>query len=278
MKIREILEYGRNNLIEKEEPYMLSKLLLKHLLKVNDTYLIINSDTQLSLEVEESFKEDIEHLKEGMPLQYITNNQEFMKLDFYVDSNVLIPQPDTEILVEEVLGILGKDEKNRSVLDLCSGSGAIGVSIARYTDSFVTMSDISKNALEIAKKNAINNKVIDKCNFVLSDMFEDIAGKFDVIVSNPPYIKRKVINTLSVEVQNEPNLALDGGEDGLEFYKTIAKNAYKYLNKEGILALEIGYDQKEEVIKLLEIEGKYIDIYSKKDLSGNDRVIVCKLK
>lgn len=277
MKIKEILEYGRNNLIKKEEPLKLSKMLLKHLLNVSDSYLIINSDAKLDLKVKKKFFEDIELLKQGIPLQYITKTQEFMKLDFYVDPNVLIPQPDTEILVEEILDILNQEKSKKSILDLCTGSGAIGVSIAKYADNAsVTMSDISKNALEIAKKNAINNEAIDKCNFVLSDMFENIEEKFDVIVSNPPYIKSQIIYSLDKEVQNEPILALDGGEDGLEFYKIIAKNAYKYLNKDGILALEIGYDQKEEVIKLLKESGKYKYIYCKKDLSGNNRVVVCK--
>jgi len=277
MKIKEILEYGRNNLIEKEEPLRFSKMLLKHLLNVNDSYLVINSEEDLSLSVEEKFKEGIKLLNEGIPLQYITNVQEFMKLEFYVDSNVLIPQPDTEILVEEVLELLSKDNKKK-VLDLCTGSGAIGISIAKYTKSGVTMSDISKNALEIAKKNAKDNEVDNKCKFILSDMFENIKEKFDIIVSNPPYIKTKVINTLEAEVQNEPSLALDGGEDGLEFYKIIAENAYKYLNKDGVLALEIGYDQKEEVIKLLEKIEKYTEIYSKKDFGNNDRIVVCRLK
>lgn len=278
MKIKEIIEFGKNNLIEKEEGLRLSKMLLKYLLNVNDSYLIINSDKELELSVEEKFKQGIELLKNGMPLQYITNYQEFMGLSFYVDSNVLIPQPDTEILVEEVLDILKKDSKKKNVLDLCTGSGAIGISIAKYSDSDVTMSDISEGALEIARKNAANNGVIDKCNFMLSDMFENIYEKFDIIVSNPPYIKTKVINTLDIEVQNEPHLALDGGEDGLNFYRTIAENAYKHLNENGILALEIGYDQKEEVIYLLEKEGQYTDIYCKKDLGNNDRIIVCKLK
>ena len=159
----------------------------------------------------ETENENIELLNTGIPIQYITNKQEFMGLDFYVDSNVLIPQPDTEILVEEVLDILKNKNGVKSVLDLCTGSGAIGVSIAKYSDSIVTMSDISEGALEIARKNATSNKVIDKCNFVLSDMFEDIEEKFDIITSNPPYIKTKVINALNVEVQNEPMLALDGG-------------------------------------------------------------------
>lgn len=238
MKIKEILEYGRNNLIQKEEPLRLSKMLLKHLINVNDSYLIINSDEELDLEVKRKFFEDIELLKQGTPLQYITKTQEFMKLDFYVDSNVLIPQPDTEILVEEVLDILNQEENKKSILDLCTGSGAIGVSIAKYADNVsVTMSDISKNALEIAKKNAITNEVIDKCNLALSNMFKKIEEKFDIIVSNPPYIKLQDISSLSKEVQNEPKLALDGGKDGLKFYRVIAENAYKHLNKERNLSI-----------------------------------------
>lgn len=274
MKVKELLEYGRNNLI-KDDSYKLSKILLKHLLNVTDSYLIINNEEQLSLEIEEKFKKAVKLLNEGMPLQYITNKQEFMKLNFYVDSNVLIPQPDTEILVEEVLNILGENSENKNVLDLCTGSGAIGISIAKYSDNIVTMTDISKNALEIAKNNAKNNEVSEKCKFILSDMFENIEEKFDLIVSNPPYIKSDVINTLDKEVQNEPIIALDGGKDGLNFYKNIAENAYKHLSKNGILALEIGYDQKEEVINLLNLSGHYKNIYCKKDLSGNNRVIIC---
>lgn len=278
MKIKEIIEFGKNNLIEKEEGLRLSKMLLKHLLNVNNSYLIINSDKELEVSVEKKFKENIELLKNGIPLQYITNTQEFMGLSFYVDSNVLIPQPDTEILVEEVLDILKKDLDKKSVLDLCTGSGAIGISIAKYSECSVTVSDISEGALEIARKNTANNGVIDKCNFILSDMFDNIEEKFDIIVSNPPYIKTKIISTLDKEVRNEPMLALDGGEDGLNFYRIIAENAYKHLNKDGILALEIGYDQKEEVSSLLEKVGQYTEIYCKKDLGNNDRIVVCKLK
>lgn len=276
MKIREMLEYGKSNLI-REDACRLSKMLLKHLLKVNDSYLRINREEEIAIEVEEKFVKSTELLKSGVPIQYITNYQEFMKLDFYVDSNVLIPQPDTEILVEEVLEVLKQKESKKNILDLCTGSGAIGVSIAKYIENVsVIMSDISNSALEIAKKNALNNEVIDNCDFVLSDMFKNIEGKFDVIVSNPPYIKSKVISSLDKEVQNEPHLALDGGEDGLEFYRIIAEKAYKYLNESGILALEIGYDQKEQVINLLNSVGQYTDICCKKDLSGNDRIIVCK--
>lgn len=277
MKIKDLLEYGRNNLIEKQETNRLSKILLKHLLKKEDSYLIVNSEENVPIEIENIFKNSIEILNSGNPIQYVTNNQEFMKMNFYVDENVLIPQPDTEILVEEVINICNKKNLEYNILDLCTGSGAIGISLAKYIEnSKITMSDISKNALDIAKKNAIQNKVKEKCNFIKSNMFENIKEKYDIIVSNPPYIKTDVISSLDIEVQNEPSIALDGGEDGLEFYRIIANEARKYLKKDGFLALEIGYDQKDEVINLLKDTGKYGDIYSKKDFANNDRIIVGK--
>lgn len=279
MKIKELLEYGRNNLIDKQEPNRLSRILLKYLLKVDDSYLVINSREEVSKELEKQFKEKIYTLNSGKPIQYITHNQEFMKLNFYVDENVLIPQPDTEILVEEVLSICDNKDLNYNILDMCTGSGAIGISVAKYIqNSKVLMADISNKALKIAEKNTIKNDVKNKCKFIKSDMFVNIKEKFDIIVSNPPYIKTEVISILDKEVKSEPIIALDGGKDGLEFYKIIANNAWKCLIKNGVLALEIGYDQKDDVINLLQQIGKYKDIYSKKDLSGNDRIVICKKK
>lgn len=285
MKIKELLEDGRKKLIQQNEPYRLSKILLKYLLKVDDNYLVVHQDEDVEQNIEEEFYKKINLLEKGKPVQYITNHQEFMKMKFYVDENVLIPQPDTEILVEEILNICRKqsycslrNKRSYRILDLCAGSGAIGISLAQYIENtYVIMSDISDKALEISKKNAMQNKVEDKCEFIHSDMFENIDGKFDIIVSNPPYIKTEVIKTLDKQVQNEPVIALDGGEDGLEFYRTIIRQAYKHLNASGILALEIGYDQKQEVLKLLKEGGKYKNIYSKKDLSGNDRVVICNV-
>lgn len=283
MKIKELLEDGRKKLIQQNEPYRLSKILLKYLLKVDDNYLVVHQDEDVEQNIEEEFYKKINLLEKGKPVQYITNHQEFMKMKFYVDENVLIPQPDTEILVEEILDICKKQSSQNKrfyrMLDLCTGSGAIGISLAKYVEnSKITMSDISLKALEIAKKNATQNHVENKCVFIKSDMFENIDGKFDIIVSNPPYIKTEVIKTLDKQVQNEPTIALDGGKDGLKYYRIIAEQAYQYLNKNGILALEIGYDQKEAVIRLLEEKGEYTDIYSKKDLAGNNRIIICKCK
>jgi release factor glutamine methyltransferase len=136
----------------------------------------------------------------------------------------------------------------------------------------MTLSDISYDALKIAQKNSVNTNI----KIIQSDLFEKIEKKFDIIVSNPPYIETRTIQTLDKEVQMEPKLALDGGEDGLDLYRRIIKEAYKYLNSNGILALEIGYNQKDKVINLIEVSNKYEDIYAKKDLSKNDRIVVCR--
>lgn len=178
------------------------------------------------------------------------------------------------MLVEEVVNIV-EESVMKSVLDLCTGSGAIAVSLKKHLENVeVTASDISNKALEVAKKNAKDNSVDVK--FVCSDMFENITGKFDLIVSNPPYIEDEVIKTLPQEVQNEPYIALSGGEDGLEFYKIIAKQGKKFLSLKGVIAVEIGYNQKESVMELFEAEG-YKDIYCKQDYAGNDRVVAAKI-
>ena len=284
MNIKQLMEIGIKELIEYniESPVQKTRMLLANLLNKEKEYITINIKEDLEKSIENIFAKQIQKLKQGYPIQYITNKQEFMKLDFFVNENVLIPQPDTEILVEEIINILKNQISNEkiNILDLCTGSGAIGISIVKYIENAqVTMTDISRKALEVAEKNAKNNKVIDRCNFIKSNMFEDIINKkYDVIISNPPYIQSSIIKELEKEVQEEPIIALDGGKDGLDFYKIIAKKAYNFLNDNGILALEIGYDQKENVIKLLKEQEKYVDIYSKKDLSGNDRIVVCKLQ
>lgn len=197
-----------------------------------------------------------------------------MGLNFYVNENVLIPQPDTEILVEEVLQLL-KQNVSKKILDICTGSGAIAISIAKMQEnSTVTASDISKKAINIARKNSVDNNT--DIEFVLSNMFEKINGKFDIIVSNPPYIEENVISTLPKEVQKEPYIALSGGEDGLKFYRIIAKEGKKFLNANGYIAVEIGYNQKEKVIELFEKE-EYKEVYSKKDFGGNDRIVIVKI-
>lgn len=299
MDIKEALEYGIEKLKESniQEPSLKARLVLAYLLNKNKEYLMVHYEEKLKASIKEKYMEAITKLCENEPLQYITNKQEFMGLEFYVDENVLIPQPDTEVLVEEVINIangilqkktvgvdgLGDSQKNIQILDLCTGSGAIGISIAKNIKNCnVTLSDISKGALNIAKRNAVGAGLCSARNtdntikIIQSDLFENINNKFDIIVSNPPYIKTEIIKTLDKEVQKEPKLALDGGKDGLEIYRRIINEAYRYLNNDGYLCLEIGYDQKEEVINLLKNAKAYTQIYSKKDLSRKDRIIVSK--
>lgn len=276
MKIKELRKYGNINLIN-EDAYKISKLLLMSILNVNDTYLIINDENDVPIEKEQEFIKAVEKINIGYPVQYITNSQQFYGLDFYVDENVLIPQPDTEVLVEKVIEIANRNEDIKSILDICTGSGAIGISLAKFIKNVqVDLTDISTDALAIANKNAIANCVSRKCSFIKSDMFDNLNKKYDIIVSNPPYIETDVIKQLSKEVQNEPLIALDGGKDGLYFYKKIANEAYKFLNLNGFLALEIGFNQKDAVIRILEQTGKYKDIYCLKDFGENDRVIIAQ--
>lgn len=276
MKIKELRKYGNINLIN-EDAYRISKLLLMSILNVNENYLIINSENEVPIKKEQEFIKAIEKVNLGCPVQYIINKQDFYGLNFYVDENVLIPQPDTEILVENVIKIASKNKDMIRILDICTGSGAIGVSLAKFIKNVkVDLTDISVKALAIAKKNAISNCVSEKCDFINSNMFDNLNSKYDIIVSNPPYIETDVIKKLSKEVQNEPIIALDGGKDGLLFYREIARNAYKYLNSNGILALEIGFNQKVAVTKILNETGEFKDIYCIKDFGQNDRVIIAQ--
>lgn len=257
------------NVASKSINYINSKILMKYVLKKDDSYIIINSKKILDKNIESKYLGLVKKVEKGYPLQYITNKQYFMENEIFVDENVLIPQPDTEVLVQKAIEYI-KSKKKAKVLDLCTGSGAIAISIKKEVkDAQVFASDISMKALNIAKKNAKNNNVNIK--FIKSNMFENIKDKFDVIVSNPPYIKTSEIEKLPEDVKKEPTIALDGGEDGLLYYKIISKDINKYLNKEGVLLLEIGYNQKKEVEKLL--KGSICI----KDYENRDRVIIWEL-
>ena len=280
MNLKEILKYGKEELIKNniEDASIIAKELAEHIFKITRAQMIANNDMEFSKDQTDNYINSIKKISTGIPIQYITNNQEFMNLNFYVDENVLIPQPDTETLVEEVINEY--KEKKCEILDLCTGSGAIAISFEKYiNESNIVASDISMKALQIAKLNAEKNLVRKKIEFIESDMFNKIyKDDFDIIVSNPPYIKTKVIEELDKQVKNEPYIALDGGADGLKFYKIIIENAYKYIKNEGKVFLEIGYDQKNELINLFKENNHYENIYSKKDLGGNDRIIVATVR
>ena len=289
MNVKRAIQEGSKILKENniEEPNIKIKLLMQNILKKTRQYIIANDTQELSKEQEIKYLEGIQKLKNNMPIEYITNQKEFMKKLFYVDKNVLIPRQDTEILVEEVIKIAETKttsnqtiiNNNLQILDMCTGSGAIAVSLASYIDkSEIDAVDISQKALEITEKNAKENKVEKKIKEIESKLYKNIGEKkYHIIVSNPPYIKHEVIKKLDKQVQKEPLIALDGGDDGLEFYRKIIKQSPKYLKKDGYLCLEIGYDQKDEVINLLNTENKYKNIYSKKDLYGNDRIVIAQL-
>lgn len=280
MNLKELLNYSKTYLNDNkiDDAMIVSKILIEYVFNIKKEKIVIFYENELNENKVEVYKALLNKIVSGKPIQYITNQQEFMKLNFYVDENVLIPQPDTEILVEEIINMY--EGKKCKILDLCTGSGAIAIALAKYMENAeVVASDISMKAIQIAKLNAEKNLVHKKIKFIESDMFNMInENDFDIIVSNPPYIKTEVINNLEKQVKSEPTIALDGGADGLKFYKIIINNAYKYINNNGNLFLEIGYDQKNQVIELLKKYSQYNNIYCKKDLGGNDRAIVANIR
>lgn len=214
----------------------------------------------------------IKRLQNNEPLAHILNSAPFFGLDFYVDTNVLIPRMETEILVEKVINE-NKNSKNLKILDVCTGSGCIAITLKKNLNCNMFALDYSTKALEIAQNNAQKHNV--NITFFKSDMFNEVNETFDIIVSNPPYIQTNEIKTLQNSVKDfEPLIALDGGEDGLKFYKIIAENAQKHLKPNGKLYLEIGYNQGLSVPKLLEKNFKDIQVY--KDYDKNDRIVICK--
>lgn len=278
MTIKDVLSKGMiilkgNNV---DSPKLKARLLLQYILKKPRQYLIVYDNEEVGKKEQWEYFVNIEKISNGVPLQHITHHQEFMKMDFYVDENVLIPRPDTEILVEEVIKIASKMNEPQ-ILDLCTGSGAIAISIAKNVpNAKIYAVDISQKAIEIAKKNA--KELEANVKFIKSNLFNKIDKmKFDIIVSNPPYIKKDIIKCLSKEVQKEPELALDGGVDGLDFYRKISAQAIDYLKLGSFLCFEIGYDQKDEVMEILKKQDQYTNTYCKKDLGGNDRVIITQV-
>ena len=256
-----------------------AQLLLMEVTGLSKVELITKDCQELNENQIEYYKELVKRRENHEPIQYILNKTEFMGLNFYVDKNVLIPRADTELLVEEALFYI--ENKNlKTAIDLCAGSGCIGISVAKLSGiEKMTCVDISQEALAIAQKNAISNGVEQKINFTKSDMFTDIRSnkkEVDILLSNPPYIETEIIKTLENNVKNyEPKLALDGKDDGLYFYRIIAKNAKDYLTDEGIIILEIGYNQKKSIEKLFE---NYDDIIIKKDYAGLDRIAIIRKK
>ena len=295
LPLKELIKIGENQLAEAgiADAAIDAKLLYRFLDKLDAVGLMMHWQDVLQDNTCEEYFDLIARRAAGEPLQYITGQQEFMGLDFKVNPWVLIPRQDTETMVEDAIELISKGTVRaaeyakaggiKDVLDLCCGSGAIGVSIAKMCPKTrVTCSDISEEALSVAKENARANDC-KSVKFEKSDLFAGFAGKlgrkkFDLIISNPPYIKSEVIPTLQTEVKDhEPMMALDGGQDGLDFYRRIAEAAPGHLTRDGILMMEIGRDQGEEVTELLRKTESFELIDCLKDLAGRDRIVIGRL-
>lgn len=243
----------------------------KNYLYINWENIILNG--KIEFDLEELLNK---YYIENVPLQYITGIQPFYNEEYIVNENVLIPRQDTEILVEKAIEYINKYNLE-SMLDLCSGSGCIGISISNNSNIKECMfADISKEALDVTNKNLIHNRVSKKVLVMQSDLFSNIKEKFDIIVSNPPYIKTGVIKFLDKKVQNEPILALDGGKDGLQVYIRILNTISFHLNDGGYFMFEIGYDQLKDIEELINDYDYYELVEKVKDYSGNNRVVICR--
>ena len=273
MNVKEAVQEVRKKLAESntDTPLLDAQLIVGKAAGMTRVQILTYPDKELNeneiCKINEMCSERIKH----KPMQYILGVCEFMGLDFKVNSHTLIPRGDTEILVERAIEIVKKNNYN-SVLDIGTGSGAIAVSIAKYTNTHVDAVDISEGALKTAIENGSNNGV--NVNFFKSDLFSEVNEKYDIILSNPPYIEKDVIETLEPDVKDyEPLSALDGGNDGLDFYRRIINDIDSYLNKNGCVIFEIGYNQGDKVSKLLSEKG-FENISVEKDLSGLDRVVI----
>ncbi len=275
-----------------EAPALEAGVIFCHITGKDKTFLYSHGGDNLAAESEKAFIDAIGRRAEGVPLQHITGFQEFMSLNFRVGPEVLIPRQDTETLVEAVIAHVKAADKKETrgpaeggpcsvrILDIGTGSGCIAISLAHYLEGCcVTAVDVSPAALELARANAADHKAGDKVKFVLSDLFSRLekSESFDVIVSNPPYIPAMDIDNLQIEVKaHEPVLALDGGRDGMDYYRRITAQGVQYLNPGGLLAFEVGYGQAEAVRNIMESSFGRISVY--KDLSGVERVVAGYLK
>lgn len=283
LKVGELLKEGYEALkLEGIESYVLDcDLLLGKVMKKDRLFLLLNREYEVTHNEAKEYYRLLELRKNRMPIKYMLEECEFMGLSFYIKEGVLIPRPDTEVLVECSITEVAKN-KFKNVCDVCCGSGIIGITIASLVDNIkVKCCDISDTAYEVTSENIKRLNVSGKVDVVKSDLlnyFIQTQEKFDVIVSNPPYIRKNVIETLMKDVKDfEPYEALCGGDDGLDFYRDITSQSLKLLNKGGMLLFEIGYDQKDEVSSILKGSG-FGEIECIKDLAGKDRVVKGKIE
>lgn len=284
MEINELLKLGVKELGKREylDPISESIIILSYLQNVDKSYIYTHGNEEVNREIVDKFLDFIEKRKEGWPLSYILKEKEFYGLNFYIEEGVLVPRPDTEILVEWIINKVNEEFKNEylDIVELGTGSGCIALTLAYYLENIKIFAvDIDDKALKVAKINRDKFKLNNKVKFYKGDLFNGIKtlqleGKVDIIVSNPPYIPTEDISKLQIEVRkHEPKNALDGGESGFSYYEKIVPDSKEYLKREGILAVEIGYNQGIYVKRLFNENG-FKDIYIIKDFQGLDRVVV----
>ena len=251
-----------------------AEILMAKAIKKDRKYVILNSNRKIDKKVLNVFKKFIEYRSNNKPIAHLTNKKFFWNSEFYVTENTLIPRPETELLIENALK-LTKFKKNLNVLDIGIGSGCILLSILKERKNYYgTGIDISEKCINISKKNAVRLKIKSRLKLFKTNVDKFVRGKYDLIVSNPPYIKKAKIKYLDKDVARyEPKIALDGGLDGLSEIRKVIKKSSELIKKNGKFILEIGFDQKNKVIKLLKKEGFYINS-THKDIAGNDRCII----
>ena len=276
MKIQTLLNEGNKQLINCSQSAKLDvEILLSEAIQKNREYLIMNFKKKVENKNIKLFKKMLNKRKKGEPIAYILNKKEFWKNSFYVDRNVLIPRPDTEVLVEEVLKLFNKNLK-LNVLDIGTGSGCILLSILKERKNFYgTGIDISKKAIKVANFNAKMHQLSNRVNFYYSDIDKFLFGKYDLIESNPPYIKKMSLKYLDKDIKGyEPTQALDGGKCGFSEIEKVVNKASILIKKNGRFVLEIGFDQKKKTLEILKNNGFFIN-RAVKDYGKNDRCIIC---
>ena len=279
MKIKDIINYGVAMIKNTESPSLETQMMIAKVIEKDRLYIMLNLEEDIDESKVEIIKTMIDKRKNSYPLQYILGEREFWGMDFKVSEGVLIPRQDTEILIEETLKKL-KDNKHKSNLkgfEIGVGSGIISITLLKEIETLTMIGvDINDKAIELTKANALKHEVSDRLCILNSNLFEKInkENQFDFIISNPPYIETKVIDSLKEDIKkHEPKLALDGGEDGLDFYRAIIEQSKSYISPEGFIAFEIGYNQAEAVKKIF-VENGYPNVTIAKDLAGFDRVVI----
>jgi len=276
--IREVLNWTRGYFEGAgiAQPRLEAEILLAHTLGVDRLHLYLSPDKPLTRDERESYRSAIKQRRLGTPLQHIIGEVTFYGLRFRVRADALVPRPETEELVDYMLRMVPRDRPIRC-LDLGTGSGVLSVCLARYLpEAHVTATDISSDALRLAKENAELNDVSERIDFVVSNWFASVDGRYDLVVSNPPYVAEDEMSTLAVEVrEHEPRVALDGGEDGLVQIRALMERVPSFLAPEGIVVIEVGHDQGGRVSKMMAGLG-LIEIGVEPDLTGKDRFVVAR--